>query len=819
MRTYSLLQFLNEPINQILDYEEDYCFEIISYSTINFNDEDKTISKIIIPIIQRDYAQGREENKDLREEFISKLFQHLENKKQLKLDFIYGSLNRDNENSFLPLDGQQRLTTLYLLHWYIIKVETKNNPEDFEKYKSVLSKFSYETRDTSRRFFKELVDFEFEGNPKYAIEKSYWFNDHFSLDPTIIGALNTLETIHFIYEKSDKKGTLLNSLIENIIMFYVLPMDQFKLTDDLYIKLNARGKVLSSFENFKADLIGFIKDDSSFGIMKEMDNGVKLNHYDIIANKFDNTWADLFWSEAKNHLNNNENKNKQSVDAYFFRFLHRLIINDYIINYTGSEINKDVVYKELQKKEDELYYTNFELYRNKNLISSKFIKKIEYLLDYYSKFNTNIQQYINPLWDKPAFKYCIYKEGNYTMDDRMVFDAINQFILNSDIDFDTTKLKEWMRIVWNLISDPDIRSIEATKAVMTVIRKIAGYSNDIYNNLANGSLDDYIHSLSNIHKEQLLEEKEKAILILQNKEEWEDVVHQAESHQLFEGNIGLLLTKIESAEQLNKRFVVFCLLFNDKEPNELIEGQSHLLMRYVISQFDNWEQLEKFNFIIDSKNNNNLKAHLRRNETLKQSILKLIELSNIETIKNEIQKLIKQDSLLLEVNTKQKIAHKNLYFHNKFHQWMQNDGTYKLKWKDNHLYVIRPYARYSKVMIDGFRNELITTLIDRFNLKKENRELNHSGFYWGETIDFSKDIDSNKKVTFQFDVNNKLQIGLWGEFNSHIEDSHFSRTGWKQIYTFDIDEITSNYEVNVLVSKIENTLKDDSDCLILNIFS
>lgn len=809
MRTYSLLQFLKEPINYILDSEEDYNFKTLTSSSHHIGYEEKTISNITVPIIQRDYAQGREDNEELREEFIGKLFKHLENKQPLKLDFIYGSL--DLNNSFLPLDGQQRLTTLFLLHWYIIKIETKNNPEEFETYKPILSKFSYETRDTSRRFFKELVDFGFDGNPKENIEKSYWFNDHFSLDPTISGALNTLETIHNIYQKSDKKGFLLDGLTEDVIVFYVLPMDQFKLTDDLYIKLNARGKVLSSFENFKADLVGFIKADPTFEVTKEMDNGVKLNHYDIIANKFDNIWSDLFWSEAKKHLGNKENQDENSVDAYFFRFIHRILINDFIINYTGSDINKNYVYKELQKKEKELYYSNFELYINNSLITTNFIKNLELILDFYSKYNSLTQDYIQPLWKKPAFSYSLFKQDSFTMDDRMIFDAINRYIINSNADFDYQKFKDWMRVVWNLISDPDIRSIEANKTVMTVIRNIARYSDDIYSSLVNGSLDEYIDSLSNIHKEQLLEEQEKAALILRNKEEWEGVIHRAEGHQLFEGNIGVLLKGTENSKHLNKRFETSCLLFNFKGVNELIDDESHSLMRYLISQFDNWEQLQSLNFI---SNEINWKTHLRRNETLKQSVLKLIELNNIESIKNEIQKCIKQDSLLLEANTRQRIAHKNLYFHNKFHQWMQNDGTYKLRWKEHRLYVIRPNAWYSKVMIDGFRNELITAIIIRFNLNKENRELNHSGFYWGETIDFWKDIDSDKKVTFHFDINNRLHIGLWGELNVHIEDTHFSKNGWKQIYTFDIDEISSNHEVNGFILKIEKTLKDDSDCLI-----
>jgi len=813
MNTYSLLQFLTQPLDHILDNDENYCFEIIASPTISKNKADSSISSITIPIIQRDYAQGRAENTELREEFIKKLFKHLESEQQIKLDFIYGSIYGDKGNSFLPLDGQQRLTTLFLLHWYIIKVETKNTPEDFDRYREILSKFSYETRDTSRRFFKELIDFEFEGNPKKEIEKAYWFNDNFSLDPTIKGALNTVETIHQIY-KSKEERKLIKSL--DAIVFYVLPMDQFKLTDDLYIKLNARGKALSSFENFKADLIGFIKDVSVFEKVIEMDNGIILNHYDIIANKLDNTWSDLFWREAKKHLNDNENKSKISVDAYFFRFLHRLIINDYIVAYRGSDINKDAAYRELIRKESELYYTNFELYKTNNLITTGFVKNLEFLLDFYSRFNTQIQQYINPLWDKPALKYSIYRDGNYTMDDRMVFDAVNLYILNSGNDFHHQNFKSWMRVIWNLISDPDIRSIEANKTVMTVIRNIAAYANDIYNTLANNILDAYIYSLNNIHKEQLLEEKQKAILILKNKDEWEKAIQKAESHKLYEGNIGFLLSNIQSGEQLNKRFETSCLFFSDKGAKELIETESHSLIRYIVSQFDNWGELQRFNFL---SNEINWKTYLRRHETLKNRILKLIEIDDIEAIKIEILQSLKGDSILKEGNTKQLLAHKNLYYHDQFHQWMQKDGTYRLKWLKHYIYVVRPNAWYSKVMIDGFRNQLIKALITRFNLNKETKECNNSGFYWGETIDFLIEIGDNKIGAFHFDIKNQLLIGLKGEQNPHIEDADFSQGGWKQRYIFEIDKIKSEDEITDFVSDIELTLKNDPACLILGLLS
>jgi len=51
---------------------------------------------IKIPIIQRDYAQGREEEKNVREKFISNLFDVISNDdSNLNLDFIYGTI-KDN---------------------------------------------------------------------------------------------------------------------------------------------------------------------------------------------------------------------------------------------------------------------------------------------------------------------------------------------------------------------------------------------------------------------------------------------------------------------------------------------------------------------------------------------------------------------------------------------------------------------------------------------------------------------------------------------------------------------------------------------------
>jgi uncharacterized protein with ParB-like and HNH nuclease domain len=117
--------------------------------------------KIEIPIIQRDYAQGRDtkEVKTLREKFISNfLIESILRDEAVELDFVYGSIlfetiGEDKRKVFIPLDGQQRLTTLFLLHYFIAVKEGK-----LDEVKDTLSKFTYETRPSAKDFITKLLE-------------------------------------------------------------------------------------------------------------------------------------------------------------------------------------------------------------------------------------------------------------------------------------------------------------------------------------------------------------------------------------------------------------------------------------------------------------------------------------------------------------------------------------------------------------------------------------------------------------------------------------------------------------------------------------
>ena len=118
--------------------------------------------RIQIPMIQRDFAQGRPAESTVRELFLMALDDALRKPVDdptlpLNLDFIYGSVEGQDETRFLPLDGQQRLTTLFLLHWYLAWRDEKW--ADFEDMfiDGKHAKFTYDVRPSSNEFFDQLV--------------------------------------------------------------------------------------------------------------------------------------------------------------------------------------------------------------------------------------------------------------------------------------------------------------------------------------------------------------------------------------------------------------------------------------------------------------------------------------------------------------------------------------------------------------------------------------------------------------------------------------------------------------------------------------
>ena len=91
---------------------------VTSYAGLFSPDGADAVTSIEIPLIQRDYAQGRTDSRvtEIRDRFLDVLYDAVTGDANVGLDFVYGDVEG---GTLRPLDGQQRLTTLFLLHWYL----------------------------------------------------------------------------------------------------------------------------------------------------------------------------------------------------------------------------------------------------------------------------------------------------------------------------------------------------------------------------------------------------------------------------------------------------------------------------------------------------------------------------------------------------------------------------------------------------------------------------------------------------------------------------------------------------------------------------
>ena len=253
---------------------------------------------VVIPQLQRDYAQGRDEAKELRERFLSQILGVLRSEEErLNLDFVYGydkALSPNHHPIFYPLDGQQRLTTLWLLHWYLLPSESLAEEREW------LLRFSYHTRSSSTRFCQLLVEHAVVDGLRLdvaAIKDQPWYRQSYNADATIAAMLGTLRTIKELVAPEERVALWERLCHQRALTFDVIDIkgEEFRLTDELYIKMNARGKQLTPFECYKADLTKALRKLDNLGKPWSYKMG-QLSYADYFAFKVDNEWLDLFYN-------------------------------------------------------------------------------------------------------------------------------------------------------------------------------------------------------------------------------------------------------------------------------------------------------------------------------------------------------------------------------------------------------------------------------------------------------------------------------------------------------------------------------------------
>lgn len=220
---------------------------------------------IFIPLIRRDYAQGRQQEsvQELRDRFLEALHHALTRREGLQLDFVCGLRCA---GGFIPLDGQQRLTTLFLLHWYTLEEAAEPGASEGSE-PSLLSCFRYETRSTTAAFLRELLAHRREllegskalGGVRAAVEDQCWYQASWSDDPSVVGMLVMLDAIEKRFGAQCR-----NLTPEDLgrITFHLVTLNEQTDPDLLYRKINSRGRKLSAYENFKAELMQALREDA-----------------------------------------------------------------------------------------------------------------------------------------------------------------------------------------------------------------------------------------------------------------------------------------------------------------------------------------------------------------------------------------------------------------------------------------------------------------------------------------------------------------------------------------------------------------------------
>lgn len=628
---------------------------------------------IQIPIIQRDYAQGRITAHEIRDSFLDSLLAYLEeNKKHRDLDFVYGNQSNeaiDDETKFIPLDGQQRLTTLFLLHWYLaIKDseidELRKHLLHSKKGESPKSKFSYETRTSSREFCDSLLladmnldkllvpDKDKKNSLSKTIKDSSWYFLSWETDPTIQSMLIMLDDIHNKFNGTSGFFQRLISIDNPVITFQFLDLKEFNLTDDLYIKMNARGVPLSPFENFKAKFEKHLKNadfNAKYSYTLTFDG--KLNQVDVktyFSHKIDTDWANLFWNHTL--------ADKKKFDKLIMNFIRAVVIN----NYAALSVNIEFLKYLIDKGNEEI---SFQPYSKNACFNEKTVINLITVLDLIKNGNQKVKSYL-----LDSFHYNEAEQFNIVVNntfiqagyvERIKFHAYCQYLVQwkTDKGFeDIEGLQNWMRVIYNLTENtaPYNNEKEYSNSIQG-INQLIEQSNDILNCI---STLDKINGFDEI---QLKEEKIKANLVLkQNK--WDELLYSVEKHGYFKGQIGfiLFLSGIEEYFNANNHcnwddqedtnmktlFIKYrdlaLKIFNDKGinifPDFLWERALLAKGDYLISEGSNQS------FLINFDRDISWKRFLKRdkNHNLHSEIIEQIfneldansPISSLETIKN-----------------------------------------------------------------------------------------------------------------------------------------------------------------------------------------
>ncbi|MDE6561710.1 MAG: DUF262 domain-containing protein [Muribaculaceae bacterium] len=796
-----------------------------------------------IPRIQRDYAEGRET------EMIERKRHNLLNdmldvvygiREELSFDFVYGYTMGSNgevisDDSwkdekkhpnvyFEPLDGQQRLTTLFLFYWLFGKGDliSSNNH----------SLFIYETRDTSEEFCNWLVNQDAvkiikeweasvakilqqndENRKKWNIEKNssgvvdpYTNRLRFPLfptpslfeymqslatfkwdwhdDPNIHSMITVIESaFRYIHERglSYDEGIKKNDNLDKITFML---LDKLVCDgDQLFEKMNARGKALTSFEILKSSL----EEEMERQGLPHTDSQLTNNWRD----NMDGDWIDFCWDTSKISIDPKLNDVRKVEEK-----LERLIIR-----MVGKSFFRTEICGSHPTNVDAVDYTE----KFKTSISSR--ESVNYVLERYLEFaqheraiknqdfsQIDFQSILNDIqnliftdssgWrDASTLLPKLNRSNDNTLLDEFLADAPThnirvmiyamleylRIVPAKDIAVNSTEksnFKDWMRFIRN-VYNPDNKNsrLDNFKDVQDAIMAIENWLTEYKTNYKTSERQSVQKLILNYIKNNPLKQEQarldeeaiKADLRLNGNSsasalEWEQSISKAEENFYLWGQIIAPLSwSMEGNRYDKKKFDTYVYYLN-----KMFDGTMHdndnidaLLIQTMLCYDDYRHNL-----------NNNLgslgQLNNHRDHSWKQYLRKKDISTNFYGVlfKLLIDNWQEKPSLSLEELLKQEIAtNKGKYSINDWQYYIVNissperllqmfwdtrtSGRYILTEPGSHVYLFR-----SNTFRTSIRYELLTLYLSyETSLYQEgvtSPEHGHTAHEYGAFVDFKK---------------------------------------------------------------------------------
>ena len=233
--------------------------------------------KINIPDLQRDYCWGGQDR--LIENFTESLLEFcgiIDSEQwsapaveaDVPMGLIYGYFDKNIPYHLQLCDGQQRLTTIFLILGVLNQMDAsaeigellmsnfEKNLDDHEPY------LRYGIRESSLYFLSDLTYHVFLGKEKdpsilTKIKEQPWYIHEYDFDPTIISIIQAVESIFNTLQSYNLKAEQLHRFASKIseVKFLYYDMGDRESGEKTFVVINTTGEPLSPTQNLKPIII------------------------------------------------------------------------------------------------------------------------------------------------------------------------------------------------------------------------------------------------------------------------------------------------------------------------------------------------------------------------------------------------------------------------------------------------------------------------------------------------------------------------------------------------------------------------------------